>query len=661
MQLDKDQAQINKLIARGSLCNQPIVRMRLTSQLSHANMQVSGMSPRAILLIRRLVDPCPRSLSTSDSLLHPPVEWQQALNQALETYYRQAARPQHGRLPADVEAIVFKDTAEMLACFCQRKLDTAVADWWWPAIFKEVSGNNFNLFTVLKEHILYLPELVASLHASHSEHALLHLLDKTQAWALSGLLLEAFDYSSLIIRLQQANMHFINEQLPQEDSETRSRRVKLDTLNVAPVELEVDEAIDKNGSSSQHADRGSYLHTLFTNILGNDSSAASGNCEHILLSGLARLLHQQPGLLSNRRFQQRLVDSWRGLDELNQASRVSNDLNASPEHDDVLQKDFNTLKHEDAIYPSDIDSGQPFDKLPDKQDMNVASENEIASQNNHDELQQSPAYEDFYKETGFTTDYGGILYVLNLMHWLDLPACFENDWRLASRISPWALLALLVHSLLEHANKLEKDPLWQFIRAMDAEAVHDSDNREIIESTPRYCIPQQWFDAVHHDKETFRWCEQEDSLYLWSAEGYLLVHTQRNSQASFIQAQYYLHKYLGNLPGALMSQGEPEQLPIETGHFTSPGLACIDPLPAYILPYIRYRLDLSSRLVNQQMLSAEMTNQLLQCRAHIYVTATHIDLVTPMENIVIAARRDGLDQDPGWLPWLGRVVSFHFE
>jgi hypothetical protein len=41
-------------------------------------------------------------------------------------------------------------------------------------------------------------------------------------------------------------------------------------------------------------------------------------------------------------------------------------------------------------------------------------------------------------------------------------------------------------------------------------------------------------------------------------------------------------------------------------------------------------------------------------------SATHIDLVFALEQVDLRIRRLGLDSDPGWVPWLGRIVSFHF-
>jgi hypothetical protein len=45
----------------------------------------------------------------------------------------------------------------------------------------------------------------------------------------------------------------------------------------------------------------------------------------------------------------------------------------------------------------------------------------------------------------------------------------------------------------------------------------------------------------------------------------------------------------------------------------------------------------------------------------VLVSRTHVDVILRLEQIDLAARTVGLDQDPGWVPDLGRVVLFHFE
>jgi hypothetical protein len=51
---------------------------------------------------------------------------------------------------------------------------------------------------------------------------------------------------------------------------------------------------------------------------------------------------------------------------------------------------------------------------------------------------------------------------------------------------------------------------------------------------------------------------------------------------------------------------------------------------------------------------------LVQRRGYISATPTHIDVHFSLNDVDMRVRRLGLDIDPGWLPWFGRVVSFHF-
>jgi len=39
---------------------------------------------------------------------------------------------------------------------------------------------------------------------------------------------------------------------------------------------------------------------------------------------------------------------------------------------------------------------------------------------------------------------------------------------------------------------------------------------------------------------------------------------------------------------------------------------------------------------------------------------THVDVVLPLGSVAMPVRRQALDTDPGWVPWLGRVVRFHY-
>ncbi|PKD38982.1 hypothetical protein CWO84_18220 [Methylomonas sp. Kb3] len=53
--------------------------------------------------------------------------------------------------------------------------------------------------------------------------------------------------------------------------------------------------------------------------------------------------------------------------------------------------------------------------------------------------------------------------------------------------------------------------------------------------------------------------------------------------------------------------------------------------------------------------------ELLALTGQIHYSPSHIDLYAPMSAIRLPVRLAGLDINPGWLPWLGRVVGFHYD
>jgi hypothetical protein len=48
-------------------------------------------------------------------------------------------------------------------------------------------------------------------------------------------------------------------------------------------------------------------------------------------------------------------------------------------------------------------------------------------------------------------------------------------------------------------------------------------------------------------------------------------------------------------------------------------------------------------------------------QARLWATETHLDLDIETQAVDVALRLSGLDLDPKWVPWLGRVVTFHYH
>jgi hypothetical protein len=51
---------------------------------------------------------------------------------------------------------------------------------------------------------------------------------------------------------------------------------------------------------------------------------------------------------------------------------------------------------------------------------------------------------------------------------------------------------------------------------------------------------------------------------------------------------------------------------------------------------------------------------LIRRPGRIMATRTHLDVFFSLRQVDIRVRRAGLDIDPGWAPWFGRVVQFHY-
>ena len=73
------------------------------------------------------------------------------------------------------------------------------------------------------------------------------------------------------------------------------------------------------------------------------------------------------------------------------------------------------------------------------------------------------------------------------------------------------------------------------------------------------------------------------------------------------------------------------------------------------------REELAAALADGPDTSVSLAETLLLRRGRLWIGSAHVDLVMDLEDVSLAVRRAGLDVDPGWVPELGRVVSFFYE
>ena len=71
--------------------------------------------------------------------------------------------------------------------------------------------------------------------------------------------------------------------------------------------------------------------------------------------------------------------------------------------------------------------------------------------------------------------------------------------------------------------------------------------------------------------------------------------------------------------------------------------------------------EVESILANHYLNEGFWDETLINIPANIVSSASHIDIFFPLESVMLPVRLAGLDVNPGWIPWLGRVVTLHYR
>jgi hypothetical protein len=125
------------------------MRLRVQRLLRAATLEPAGLPPAAVLVVRSLADPLPGRLAPRPDDVRAPAEWEGAVRAALADRWRGAARPGRGPVPAGANAVLFADTAEMIAAFARDACAGDVGQWWWKALMKELPGAPVAALTAL--------------------------------------------------------------------------------------------------------------------------------------------------------------------------------------------------------------------------------------------------------------------------------------------------------------------------------------------------------------------------------------------------------------------------------------------------------------------------------------------------------------------------------
>jgi hypothetical protein len=269
-------------------------------------------------------------------------------------------------------------------------------------------------------------------------------------------------------------------------------------------------------------------------------------------------------------------------------------------------------------------------------------------------------------EAGVLTQLGGAFYIINLMGYLDLPACFEETWGLASQVGAWGVLEALIRSLLAgKGDRVAGDPLWEALAGLDGRESGELPG-EGFQGGDTFRLPTAWLTQVDGSQmDVWFWATRSGRLCLWSEQGYVLADRPipEGALATEELARDELRACQTDVELPRLCRRSIDRTPTE--HLTSPLVSGLNPhlvgWLAMTLPYIRFRLRQALRSDKAPDGALDPEQVVLLVPGRLAITATHVDLVMRLDDISLPVRLAGLDRDPGWVADFGRVVRFHFE
>jgi len=621
------------------------LKLRLNSMLSAMELHPPGFSPSAILCLRNLLDPLPETLNWQSNVAQ--LTWERAVQAAVTQLYHRAARPNRGQLPADADVILFNDEAEMLACLSLASSRGELWQKWWGKLlcrrFPDLMRGG--LYALFIENIRQLPAILFHLTQWDKAAEVINTLHATEVSYILNTLLQSYNLSSTFNFLTDATSVILpKHQALQAQASTKALPVippwrmwlSLDSGSTLAKEHECLLGIGLSIYQAPPRAR-SPIFAAEVKKWWKTSPPAGDETSKPQLTGKTRLSHDKQSLL-----QQQVKD----LSPQSETGEQPHPIKFQKQTTQRLEQDKCESPHQQ--HSGDV----------------LAAITEIKNQ------QKAVRQITAFPEEGVETRLGGLLYLVNLMQYLELPDCFEKDWGLASQIGAWGLLELLGRTLLdENSVVFENDPLWLILSKLDGREPGEYPGQNFV-GNDTFRLPSAWFKALDEKTETFQWAATPQWLRLWfeinahserlkSDNGYILVEVPRNTLTPARQAKEELNHYRASNQMLTLVQKTYTPLAQISHSLTTQLNAALIRWLTLTLPAIRYRLH--------QALGLSATNQsnpLTQfwvCPGRLYVTTTHVDFVTDLNHISVPIRMAGLDRDPGWVPNFGRVVLFHFQ
>ncbi len=635
----------------------------VSQALGLAAFESSHLPPSAVLFVRRLRDPLPRRLLSSQRGVAPSAEWEVAMRGALDRCAREAARPALEPVPGNANAVLFADQGELLACLARDLLTgEAALRWWWVAMRRSLPPGAFDaLVAVWCRHAAAVPAALDILTRTGTVERVLAGLTPPQALTVVRAVAAAFEIPALLTLL------------------ARDHRAEPESTGASQTA--------KVGSSPASSPRvaPAAVSPPWVPLIHDSRLPPALGVERQLLLGVGLTLARAPTIARSRGFVECVATWWidararpaGDVAEPQRAATAASELqttatpgrtvaaeihesppraglanNAIPEHaaEILPESPIKPAGNVSAVAPTQR-PGRKETKSPSGPSSPASSESPPTSvtpfqPGDFDRVTTSPqravpdvegkpravgtaaieppATERTDQAHGrepswIGTELGGTFYLVTLLTRLDFFDSLERHFGLTTPLGGWSWIELFARVLLrERVENHLADPVWRCLAALDGRKPGIEIGRSFL-GADVYLLPSAWAPHLFTPAElaTARWLSR-GRVQLWHPQGVAL------------------RRDLG--PVGLV-------LAPELRRFLE-----------FLVPFLRWRIARAMRLERDSAISGT----LLESAARVSVSATHVDVRFPLEAARPAVRLAGLDANPGWVPPLGRIVSFEF-
>ncbi|KRB04317.1 hypothetical protein ASD86_18525 [Lysobacter sp. Root690] len=684
--------RLRSVTLRGAERDRLLARLRLERALDAVDWTPRGLPAGAVLLVRRLV--ATRGVRTTLA---------RTVTQALHEHSRNARRPWLDEQAVDAGAVWF-DRGELAACLARDALRGRVSQrWWWPGVLEGRDPEQW-----LREHVLDHGERVVSLLAMlcARDDAVAWLRRLSDPDAARGLDAVIRDYAVPLVEYPTRKPHS-----PDLDKRTIDVAPGMPDPGIATTASTAKASKTAVAHTAQVSNSLSASPRAVARLLAAApellSARLAAPAQRLLAH--ARVAMHDPNWLRSREFVDTLnrwIDS-QAVTGIEPAApeRHESAIGTIREIRPGVSAPVRIIDTSEALVAGSSRTHQPvapdrkaLRRFPDTpaQSRVIATETDLPATSTHAELpaaasaldaqdrieptaavyatdmdaaetgiipspildpatqiDDSPtpspaeAVGDEYTAHAIDTEFGGLLYLLNVALALELYGDFTSPRTPGIALSPWDWLAMIARAWF--GASFRNDPLDAVLAKLAGRGAHQSPGADFDPGRDA-SMPNAWLRPWGEiDRLGYR--ADADRLRIWHPQGFVVFDQPRDRGLSPAVQAANLCATRDHLRGATLQRMARSLSP---GRSRQTAQRWLDRL----LPYLHARIALALGLDAHD---AELPAQVCRHRARVRCDLTHLDVHLSLASLPLSLRIAGLDRDPGWIPAAGRSIRFHFD